>query len=164
MANWCWNNVNFTGDELRIDEIRKLVHQMIDLERDTGHGQLPDFAAAENGGWFFETTWDDGGPLTYQTKWAPNTVRLVEIADHYGVGFIHNYEEPGMQIYGEATYENGRLTEIDLDDQDFEQYDYDEEKDRYTFENEEYDGDWEILETLLDRKKADYSAATQPKR
>jgi len=41
-----------------------------------------------------------------------------------------------------------------LEDEDFETYHYDEEEDAYHFEGETYEGDWEILETLLERKIA----------
>ncbi len=49
--------------------------------------------------------------------------------------------------------ENGELTtDIYLEDEDFEKYQYDEEAETYHFEGETYDSDYEILETLLHRK------------
>lgn len=58
----------------------------------------------------------------------------------------------GNLIYGKATYKNRKLTDIYLEDEDFEQYEYDEETDYYHFEGEAYESDCEILETLLERK------------
>ena len=50
-----------------------------------------------------------------------------------------------------AVYSDDELTEIDLEDEDFEQYYYQEESDTYYFE-ENYESDAEILETLLKGK------------
>ena len=52
----------------------------------------------------------------------------------------------------QGTFEDGTLTETCLDSQDFESYELDEETDIYHFEGKEYDSEWEILETLLERK------------
>ena len=56
----------------------------------------------------------------------------LQIAEHYKVDFIYNYEEIGNQIYGVAVYSNNELTEICLEEEDFEQYSYNEETDTYT--------------------------------
>jgi hypothetical protein len=37
-------------------------------------------------------------------------------------------------------------------DEDFDSYELDEETDTYHFEGKEYDSEWEILDTLLERK------------
>jgi hypothetical protein len=58
----------------------------------------------------------------------------------------------GNQIYGVAVYSNSELTEIYLEEEDFEQYKYKEETDTYFFEEENYESDYEILEILLKRK------------
>lgn len=70
----------------------------------------------------------------------------------YKVNFVQDYEEMGNLIYGRATYRDGILSDIFLDDDDFEIYEQDEETDLYHFEGEEYESDYEILETLLERK------------
>jgi hypothetical protein len=75
-----------------------------------------------------------------------------EIAEHYKVYFVQDYEEMGNLIYGQARYHNGILQDIYLEDEDFEQYEYDEETDNYLFEDETYNSDTEILEILLERK------------
>ena len=96
---------------------------------------------------------EDGDCIfNYQTRWSPNTEILLQIAEHYKVDFIYNYEEIGNQIYGVAVYSNNELTEIYLEEEDFEQYDYHEETDTYSFEEENYESDYEILEILLKRK------------
>ena len=51
-----------------------------------------------------------------------------------------------------AVYSNNELSEIYLEEEDFEQYKYNEETDTYSFEEENYESDYEILEILLKRK------------
>ena len=79
-----------------------------------------------------------------------------KIAEHYKVDFIQDYEELGCLIYGRATFADKLLTDIYLEDEDFEKYQFDQETDTYHFEGKEYDSEWEILETLLEQKIANH--------
>ncbi|WP_345951296.1 hypothetical protein ABDD95_07650 [Mucilaginibacter sp. PAMB04274] len=132
--------------------LRTLFQAMADEERRQDMGQLPGFVSAEDG-YFFDIGWEDDA-LCYGTKWIPNTHTLILIARFMGVGFIHSYSEPDNGIHGEATYENGHLTDICLEDDDWAAYHYDEENQMYLFENEAYDSSELILDILLERKKA----------
>jgi hypothetical protein len=107
-----------------------------------------------NNGYFFDILQEDDnlGMVQYQTKWSPNIEILQKIANYYKVDFTLDYEEMGNLIYGKATYKNGVGNDIYLEDDDFEQYQYNEEADCYHFESESYESDCEILETLLERK------------
>ena len=154
MANWCSNTVVFEGNEKAIKQIQQLFQAMKEKKEQTERGQLPDFITDENGGYFFNIYWNEGdiGMFQYETKWSPNIEVVQAIAEHYGVDFTQEYEEMGNGIYGKATYSEGILDDTALTDEDLEQYQYDEETDRYHFEDEEYESDSEILETLLSRK------------
>ena len=107
-----------------------------------------------NGGYFFNIYWHEGdeGQFQYETKWSPNIEVLQGIASLYKVNFVQDYEEMGNLVYGRATYRDGILSDIFLGDDDFEAYEQNEETDLYHFEGEEYESDYEILETLLERK------------
>ena len=112
---------------------------MINLERSEQCGQLPDFVNPKVGGYFFDIIWDEGDCIfNYQTKWSPHTDILIQIAKRHNVDFIHDYEEMG------------NLTEIGLDNDEFEQYHYDEETETYHFQGKIFDNDCEILEILLE--------------
>ena len=153
MANWCSNSVAFEGNETAIEQVKLEFRKMQILENKENCGQLPEFVSDKKRGYFFDILLEDGDCIfNYQTRWSPNTEILLQIAEHYKVDFIHNYEEIGNQIYGLAVYSDDELTEIDLEDEDFEQYYYQEESDTYYFEEENYESDAEILETLLKRK------------
>lgn len=155
MANYCSNTVAFEGNTEAIEMVTKLFRLMAEKQQRENKGQIPDFVTAE-GGYFLDLYWNEGddGIFQYETRWAPNTEVVIQIAKYYKVNFMLDYEEMGNGVYGKTTLKDGILTDIYLEDEDFETYQYDEEEDTYHFEGEAYEGDWEILETLLERKIA----------
>lgn len=154
MANWCGNTVAFEETPEAIEQIKWLFQAMATKEQQEQKGQLPDWVNQHNGGYFFDlySDKDNTEVFQYQTKWSPNIEIVQEIAKHYKVDFVQDYEEMGNLVYGQATYNNGILQDIYLEDDDFEQYEYNEETDKYHFEGKIYESDCDILETLLDRK------------
>ncbi len=154
MTNWCSNTVVFEGSPETIEQIKWLFQAMATKEQQEQKGQLPEFTSQNNGGYFFDLYLDNDNTevFQYQTKWSPNIEIVQKIAEHYKVDFVQDYEEMGNLVYGQATYNNGILQDIYLEDEDFEQYEYDEETDNYLFEGETYNNDTEILEILLERK------------
>ena len=152
MANWCNNIIEFTGDSNKLENLQTLFEQMAEKEIETNEGQLPSFIK-EDTGYLFDIRWE-GEILYYDTKWSPNIELIQEVADTYQVEFVYTYSEMGMGIYGEVQYRDGVLTDIYLESDDFAQYGYNEETDEYAFEGESYNTDDEILEILLERKKA----------
>jgi hypothetical protein len=159
MANWCSNTVEFIGEHSQFEYLKVLFTAMAAKEKKEGKGQLPAFTE-EGNGYLFEIRWEDG-ILYYETKWSPNTAVMVKIAEHFKVGFIHSYAEPGNGVFGEATYKDGSLTDVSLEWSDTDLYQFNEDTDLYTFEGSEYESGDEINEILLERKKqalADNSA------
>lgn len=125
---------------------------MAEKEGEENKGQLPPFITEERD-WLFNLSWEYE-TLYYETRWSPNIEVIQQVADHYGVGFVHSYAETANLIFGEATYENGELQDIFLEHGDFDQYEFDEDTDTYLFEGEHYENPDEILDILLERKKA----------
>jgi hypothetical protein len=152
MANWCSNMVEFIGEHSQFEGLGKLFKAMAAKEKKERKGQLPDFAEGDKG-YLFDVRWEDG-ILYYETKWSPNIEVIVAIAGHFKMGFCYSYSEPGNCVYGETNYRNGVLTDVALDWDDIALYEFDEETDSYRFENQNYENSEEILEILLERKKA----------
>lgn len=154
MANWCSNTVVFEGKPETIKAIQKLFRMMKSKEDSEGQGQLPDFVEGSDGGCFFSIYWNacDEGVFQYETKWPPNLEIVQKIAAHYKVDFTQGYEEMGNLAYGWAAFFDGIFTDIYLDDEDFEKYGFDAQTGSYHFEGGNYESDYEILETLLERK------------
>ena len=154
MANWCSNTVVFEGSLEAIEQIKWLFQAMATKEQQEQKGQLPNWVNQHNGGYFFDLYLDNDNTevFQYQTKWSPNIEIVQKIAEHYKLDFVQDYEEMGNLIYGQTIYRNGILQDIYLEDEDFEQYEYDEDTDNYHFEGEIYNNDIKILEILLERK------------
>jgi len=151
MANWCSNVVWFETNETTLKKIKELFLQMREKENETNCGQLPTFIT-EDKDWFFNICWEDEDVLYYETRWSPNIEVVQKIAEHFGVSFTMEYEETGCLVYGRASYTDGMLTDVYLENGDFGKYHFNEDTDTYHFEGETYESDCKILEILLERK------------
>ncbi|MDN4028932.1 hypothetical protein [Chryseobacterium gambrini] len=156
MANWCMNTVAFEGSPEALEQIQQLFKTMAEKERKEDCGQLPDFVSDDTGGYFFAVCQNESetGIFQYETKWSPNIEAVQQIAAYYKVNSVQDYEEMGSGVYGQAVFEDNILTDTFLESADFEAYQFDEEADSYLFEGETYESEYEILETLLERKIA----------
>ncbi|RWY48340.1 DUF1281 family ferredoxin-like fold protein [Mucilaginibacter gilvus] len=152
MANWCSNTVEFIGEHSQFEYLEVLFTAMAAKEKKECKGQLPAFVNEKDTGYLFETRWE-GGILYYETKWSPNFGVMKHIAEHFRIGFIHRYAEPGNMVYGEASYKDGVFTDVFLQPVDYDLCGFDEDTDTYTFEGNTYESNDEILEILLERKK-----------
>ena len=106
MANWCSNSVAFEGNEIALEQVKLEFRKMQIRENEENCGQLPEFISDKNRGYFFDILLEDGGCVfNYQTRWSPNAEILLQIAEHYKVDFIYNYEEIGVyyQTYCDRT-------------------------------------------------------------
>lgn len=151
MPNWCSNYVQFDGTAGQLKQLQRLFEAMAAEEEKQGCGQLPDFIAPKRG--YFFSLHCAGDVLYYHTKRRPNSAVMVEIAHRFNVNFIHRYDEPGMLIFGEVEYRNGEITMAQLEDADFDLFEYDRDKGVWKFEGGEYENDDEIKKTLLVRKQ-----------
>lgn len=160
MANWCSNTVVFEGKPEAIEQIQQLFKSMAEKQQKENCGQLPDFVEDSNGGYFFDIYQDDDvtGIFQYETKWSPNIEVVQAIAEHYNVNFTQDYEELSNCVCGRAIFSDKLLTDIYLEFEDFDKYEFNEETDSYHFEGESYESDYEILETLLERKIANHQS------
>lgn len=153
MANWCSNVVWFEANETTLKKIKNMFLQMTEKEKETNCGQLPTFITEERD-CFFDIRWEEEDILFYETRWCPNIEVVQKIAEHFKVCFTMEYIETGSLVFGRATFANGMLTDVHLENRDFQTYRYDEVTDTYLFEGESYESDGEILEILLERKIA----------
>ena len=154
MANWCFNRVVFAGEAEAIEGVKRLFRQMAATAEEDNCGQLPDFIK-EDKGYFFEICVDDSaycGICRYKTKWTPNVSAVQAIARRYGLDFTLDYAETGCLIYGRASQKDDILSDVYLEDSDFEAYEYDEENQLWLFEGKSCESDSGILKVLLDRK------------
>ena len=75
MPNWCWNNVEFTGEQKNIDNLSKLFEKTIEIQEITGQGQLLFGLEGSIDGYMFEISNVDQGEgylmLSFQSRWSP---------------------------------------------------------------------------------------------
>lgn len=155
MANWCSNYVTFSGKEEDIEKIYAVFKEMKVQEELQQQGQLSPFHNDKMlEGYFFELYLDDDMKETiqYETKWAPNTGDVQLIADQFNLDYEHQYHEPGMSIFGKYIYKDKTLTNYFLDNPDFEDFDWDDDKDEQTYKGETVDSEEELLEDIFKNK------------
>jgi len=161
MPNWCYNFVTFSGKEEDLEKLHNVFLEMEKQENITNEGQLPEFAKISEqldlNRWFFELNIIDLGIISYSTKWVPNTLNLVAIADYFNLEFESEYDESGNLIYGKAIYKNGILEELDLDTDELLEINWIEseiegEDDHYLYRGEKYESDEEIKEMIWEEK------------
>jgi hypothetical protein len=152
MANWCSNRVEFKGSIAQLSELAELFSDMADREKRSDTGQLPGFVTAQTG-YLFDIRWEDD-ILYYETRWTPNISVMKHIAIYTDTSFVMQYCEMGNLIYGEARFDEGRFSDVVLEIDDYDQYSFSFNTDTYIFEGMEYEILEDILEILLERKKA----------
>ena len=150
MANWCYNIVTFDNSSVP-EQLKHLFETLREKCEKEQQGQLPDFI--QNGErYMFSINWDND-TVSYETKWSPNFEEMKQIADYYKTEFNYYYEELGNLVYGVARYENGILTDTFLDNSDFDLFNQIEDEDKWMFEGQTYESEFDILEILLERKQ-----------
>ena len=154
MANWAQNWVNFLGEETQIKKVNAMFKAMHEKEKETNEGQIPPFMKEPKQDWFFEIYEDDSEVISYATKWSPNVLDLIEIANYFNLGFEVRYEESSNQIFGKAIFTAGNTEAkfYDLKSEDFDQFEYNEDNDIYTYKGEEYECESDILDIIFEEK------------
>ena len=151
MANLCKNCVLFTGDNSKVEQVKALFEEIQDLQLKTGKWHIPEYITAQN--FKMQNIYLEDKNVYYDTRWYPNLEALLQIADHYGVGFTHHYEEPHQFIHGEATYIDGVYNNVCLDQEDRDLFKFDSKKNAYVLDGMPFEKESEVIQSLLDKKK-----------
>lgn len=148
MPNWCYNVLTFSGEnEDKALELFKNLQEKCEREQ---VGVAPEFI--ENPDRYFFWVDAEDSVVHFQTKWSPPIQDMEKIGEHLNVDFELEYSETGCLIYGKLVRRDGELTDMYLEDDDFAQYQYNEEQDRYLFRGEHWEVEEEILELLFEEK------------
>lgn len=152
MANWCFNNVVFSGDASSVENVSALFREIREKQDRDEKVWLPPFVTAERSYMIDIEVADE--KVYYRSRWVPNIDALVQIANQYNVSFVNGYDELDTYLFGEASYNNKLLSNTRLDKGDLRSYHYDLEKGMYIHDGQGYDDEWPIYEKLLEQKKA----------
>ncbi|MBS1527700.1 MAG: hypothetical protein JST19_18790 [Bacteroidetes bacterium] len=157
MANWCHNGVRFTGDPEKVAEAVAFMSDMRVRQEQDNNYEMPDYIDAKNKGMVEIYTKDD--EVHFRSAWEPPLKALCQIADHYGIGYINKFEEPGMFVYGKVYYHEGELHGVRLKHADLENVNYDEDRHVFIYEGHEFDDDFTIIYGIFEKQIADFEAA-----
>ena len=155
MANWSSSWLTFTGEEANVEKARMMFKEMSDKEVQTNLGQIPDFIKEENtDGWFHQIMVDETDIISFEAKWEPPIQTLKVIGKEMKVDFTLDYEELGNGLFGKAVYNHkeDELKTYILTKEDFDQYTTDEETSTHTYNGQEYESEYEILELIFEKK------------
>lgn len=167
MANWCYNSVDFSGPQEKLEELSNIIRFLENKSNLTNSGVIPDFIESypelmtkDNMLYIFDIDYSEYSfdYVSFSSKWSPALDTVYEIGKKLGLSFKHFYDDSSNLIYGTSFYNNetGEYRNIYLDDDDFNKVEehYDEELgvDWYSFEGKEYELKEDILEILLERK------------
>lgn len=145
MANWCDNNVVFSGDATRVERTKTFFKDIQEKQNCDERHWLPPFV--------IDMELNDE-KINYSSRWIPNNEALVLIAEAFGVSFVNRYDELSMGIFGEATYSNGLYNDTRLNPQDFQSYHFDKDTGLYVYEEKNYSFEWPIFEKMLEQRKS----------
>lgn len=148
MANWCSNFI-LTGNQ----DVKDVFQKLIKRQEESGQGETLDWF--EDDRYLFDIE-IYGDSIMFQTKWGPALKTGQALAKTLKTEIELDYDEPSNLVYGKAIFNpKGEITDYYLSDLDFDKYEYNEEKDVYIFEGQEYESDEDIKEILLQRKMND---------
>lgn len=99
MANHCSNVITITDhyDPVKYESFKALMQQLEDTEEEY---QPEDKSLL----WMSEIQ-TDGDTFSCISRWDPCHKTMVELAKHYELSFILEYEEGGMCLFGEYEYD-----------------------------------------------------------
>jgi hypothetical protein len=144
MANWCSNNVTFTGDEANLNNFQRLLEKTIEIQESHGNGEMLVGLEGVLDGYMFWIQTTDTGIISFESRWNPIPQDMVRIAQLFDLEFEYEYEESGCDLYGKYTYENGMLMCQCLDEEETDScktYDKDED-----LHDVDYEKLWDLVE------------------
>lgn len=104
MANTCFNELHFTGESTGVQKANQFLaglpkDEWGGIKVDDADGYLQDIGFSQ-------------GRFQFGTRWGPYLQTARVVADRFGVGFIYDYCEPMMNLYGQAKYERNGWAEF----------------------------------------------------
>jgi hypothetical protein len=159
MANMCYNYVVFSGEPANIKKLNQRIDEAIETEKKTQLAQQIHSHEEIIERFFFDVSKDISDEteinIMYETKWDSNILDVAKICVEFGVTANHEYNEASSYIYGSCSIdEKGNVIE-DTAPTDFcDLIDYDEEKDVYIYNGDEWTFQDEIFEWEYERWKA----------
>jgi len=151
MPNWCFNYVIFNGDKESLDKLTTTLDNAKKSEEEQRQAQKIHSLDEVVEGYFFDIYFErreDCAILQYETRWTPNIEDVAELCKEYKVSAMHDYSEPGMQVYGTVAYEkSGEYTEEQVHQEFLDLIEYDDESGMYLYDGQYWECEDDLIET-----------------
>jgi hypothetical protein len=150
MANWCSNIVIFSGDN--VDKVDELFTKLMEEQADKGLGVRPDWEACEkyDALYMFHIDKRDTGDYQFETRWSPAINTIFLIGRRLKIGFEMDWDEPGMGLYGKMIFNPSMPDVVMMADASGINFRYDHDKDRYIYNGEEYESEYEFIDDVIE--------------
>lgn len=148
MANDCTNTLSFNGREDDLVKVEEYFNELIKQEK---RRQLPRITE-ETHNHFYEIEMEDQYAYSFFTAWVPNRDFVNKIAKRFNVDYELEYHEEGNVIGGLVIRENNIIRDYYLTYDESCAIIYNEEKDTYSYKDEEFDYYSEVVEYITRSK------------
>jgi hypothetical protein len=130
MANTCYNELYLTSDNANVKEANLF---LAGLPIDNWDG-----ASIPGTDGYFQDLYFGKGCFHFGTRWVPDMVTVKVLADRFEVGFVLNYSDPAMSLYGQARYDKGKFIDVRLGVEDYAKIKYLPRRDVYDYGGRSY--------------------------
>lgn len=150
MANWCSNQIIFSGPN--IDKVDKLFDELIKEQCESGLGVRPKWKSCEkyNARYMFSIDKTDNGCYTFETKWSPALDTVMLIGRKFNVSFDIHWDEPGNALYGKATFSPNFKDVLTVRDASSVNFRYDDDLEAYIYNGKEYESEYDFIDDLIE--------------
>jgi hypothetical protein len=150
MPNWCNNNVIFSGEN--VDKVDEMFAKIIEEQQANDLGMRPDWEACKKNDalYMFYIEKNDIGSYRFQSKWAPAMNTIYLIGRRFKIAFEMDWDEPGMGLYGKMIFDPSMPDVVMMADASNTNFRYDNEKERYIYNGEEYESEYEFIDDVID--------------
>lgn len=151
MANICYNKVTFSGEPENLRAVNAFFDDLIVRSME---GRQPDDSGfIEHGKGYYSEPFRTGeNSVHYRTFWQPRLEAIYDIAEEFGVSYVHEYQDLNMGLYGRAMGGGGEFLDVRLGWSAFEQIGYSESDDTYYYDDLPYASIYPVLDLVLDQK------------
>jgi hypothetical protein len=150
MPNWCSNQIIFLGPN--IDKVDKLFDELIKEQCESGLGVRPKWKSCEkyDARYMFSIDKTDNGCYTFETKWSPALDTVMLIGRKFNVSFDIHWDEPGMCLYGKATFSPNFKDVLTVRDASCVNFRYDDDLEAYIYNGKEYESEYDFIDDLIE--------------
>lgn len=149
MPNWCNNTVTFFGEN--VDKVDELFTKLMEEQEASNLGVRPDWEACEkyDALYMFYIEKNDVGSYRIESRWSPPLNTMFLIGRRLKIALEMQWDEPGMGLYGRMVFDPSMPDVALIADASGTNFRYDEDKERYIFNGQEYESEYDFMDDVI---------------